>query len=211
MITPKDLRDPSRKSGYRNVTAAFDSRPGRTNPLPYQARKDTSADGRAGSNRVWSGPRRATALESAQDFCDYVNAGKTAPPPRQLKSAGHKVQRDSLPRDPEVEAALGVLKDAKAQAAGKPGFVYLVIEEHPGGALKYGKVGYSTNPRARVGELQQGNPRPLKLHMMKPGTLEDEAAIHQRHIRSNQLQEWFRITPELLLEWDMEHYVKEDG
>jgi hypothetical protein len=158
---------------------------------------------------LWRGTTRKTALEAAQDYCAYVNGNKVlAPTP--LKSAGHEVKRDSLPSDPEVEHALGVLRDAKAQQEGKQGYVYLIIEEHPGGALKFAKVGYSTNPRARVAELQTGNPRPLSLHLMKEGTIEDEAAIHQRHIRQNVLQEWFRITPELLLEWDIEHYVEKE-
>lgn len=204
MITPKDIRNPKRPSGYNYVGRA-NSTGAKT--LLWCARKGKFNKGTASDD--WHGPCRRDPAQAAQDFCDYVN-GNGVQVPKRLTSAGHNGKRESLPRDAEVEAALGVLKDAKAQQEGKQGYVYLVIEKHPGGALKFAKVGYSTNPRARVAELQTGNPRPLSLHLMKEGTLEDEAAIHQRHIRSNVLQEWFRVTPELLLEWDNEHYVKEE-
>lgn len=211
MITLKDLKTDKTKSGYRNVVKSnAKTANGHGGGKPYQAYEAKKGKPEPGTGAwAWNGPRRDTAEEAAQDFCDHMNGlGVALPSP--LKTAGHEAKRDSLPSDPEVEHALGVLRDAKAQQEGKQGYVYLIIEEHPGGALKYAKVGYSTNPRARVAELQTGNPRPLSLHYMKEGTREDEAAIHQRHIRSNVLQEWFAITPELLFEWDNEHYVERE-
>lgn len=203
MITPADIRKPKNVSGFAHVGLV--AGPSRANNRPYFQAYENG--GRRGD---WKGPARLTAHEAAQDYCDKVN-GKQIAHAAKLNTAGHQAQRPPLPRDEEVEHALGVLRDARAQREGKQGFVYLIIEEHPGGALKFAKVGYSTNPRARVAELQTGNPRPLRLHMMKPGTIEDEAAIHQKFIRENVLQEWFRITPELLFEWDAEHYVEEDA
>lgn len=202
MITLKDIRKPTNVSGFTHVGLV--AGPSRAQSRPYFQAYENG--GRRGD---WKGPARLTANEAAQDYCDRMNGLGVTPTPM-LKSAGHEAKRDSLPSDPEVEHALGVLRDAKAQLEGKQGYVYLIIEEHPGGALKFAKVGYSTNPRARVAELQTGNPRPLSLHLMKEGTIEEEAAIHQRHIRQNVLQEWFRVTPELLLEWDVEHYVKRE-
>lgn len=205
MITPDDLRNPNRASGYNYVSNA-QSRGGKREL--WCAKKGRFERGSAATD--WHGPCRRDPRQAAQDFCDYVNGNRIQLPTR-LTTAGHKGQRPQLPQDPEVKHALGVLRDARAQSQGKQGYVYLIVEEHPGGALKFAKVGYSTNPRARVAELQTGNPRPLRLHMMKPGTIEDEAAIHQKFIRENVLQEWFRITPELLFEWDAEHYVEEDA
>lgn len=136
--------------------------------------------------------------------------GNTTPVPAAVKnkSAGHVGQRNSLPRTAELDHALGVIRDHKAQSAGKQGYVYLIVEDLPGGALVYGKVGYSTNPAARVAELQTGNPRKLRLHLSKPGTEADEATIHAKYAHKNVLQEWFTITKELLLEWDAEHQIK---
>jgi hypothetical protein len=121
-----------------------------------------------------------------------------------LKSAGHNGSRDPLPRDEEVEYALGVLRDAKGQREGKQGYVYCIIERVPGGGFSQCKIGFSTNPKARVAELQAGNPRPLMLLCAKKGTLEDEAALHAKYIQQNILQEWFSATKEMLLEFDLD-------
>lgn len=197
-----DLRNPKRTSGYDRVSV---DNGGSTRPKPFRAEAGlTGKYTGQGPNYAWRGPRRATAVEAAQDYCDYVNAGHTAPPLRKLKSAGHKNLRPSLPADPEVQAALGVLRDARGQLEGRQGYVYLIIEVNPGGGLSYGKVGFSTNPKARVAELQTGNPRPLALHVMKKGTPDDEAALHAKYAANNILQEWFRITKDLLLEFNLD-------
>lgn len=205
LLTPEDIRNPARKSGFTHVGVGglVDSRPGRkirTNP--YQA---YAGRGRKGD---WNGPRRATAKEAAQDYCDYVNGGNVTSVPR-VKSAGHNYVAPKVESDPEVEAALGVLRDKRAQRRGAQGYVYLIIQVEVGGGLRYGKIGYSTNPHKRVAELQTGNPQPLALHAMRPGTEADERALHAKYIRLNKLQEWFHITKELLLEWDAEHIVNQ--
>lgn len=156
---------------------------------------------------VQRGPNRAepTRAPSYRAYCkDCHRARSGATPGTLLKSAGHGSRRPVLQRDPEVEHALGVLRDARGKAQGRQGYVYLIIEVKPGGGLQYGKVGYSTNPRARVAELQTGNPRPLALHCMKKGTEAVEAALHAKYIQHNVLQEWFSITRELLLEFDLD-------
>ena len=203
MLTPSDLENPKRKSGYDHV-----GRRGRTardgeNYKPYQAQVYAKGAQRLVKPHEFVGPRRATALEAAQDYCDYINSGVTPVTPA-LKSAGHTGRRQKLADDPEVEAALGVLRDAKGQAEGRQGYVYCILETKPGGGMEYVKVGFSTNPWARVAELQTGNPRPLALHCLKKGTLEDEAALHAKYIQHNVLQEWFRPTKELLLEFDID-------
>lgn len=69
MLTPKDIENSDRKSGYRQVTylkADKDSR-WHGGGKPYKA---YAGRGRKGD---WKGPRRATAEEAAQDYCDYVN------------------------------------------------------------------------------------------------------------------------------------------
>lgn len=205
MLTPSDIRNPARQSGFDHVKRSED--PAHPVPKPFQAILYGGKMDRAGT--AWRGPRRALSVDSAQDYCDYINNGRrNLHRARKLKSAGHKgPQRPKLSADPEVAAALGVLRDARAQRRGVQGYVYLIIEVLPGGGLHYGKIGYSTNPPKRVAELQTGNPRPLRLHLSKPGTEADEAALHQKYLGNNVLQEWFYVTKELLLEWDASHQV----
>jgi hypothetical protein len=185
-LTIEDLRDPSRASGFRYVTY----RAHRAATKPFQAQH--------GPKRHL-GPRRATAEEAAQDYCDHVN-GRQIPTPRLLRSAGHKrPKRRTLPRDPEVEAALGVLRDARAQREGEQGYVYCIGERD---RLYAVKIGYSVNPPKRVPELQTGNPRTLVLLGYFPGTEDDEKAMHAKYAEDNILQEWFRPSPALLSEFD---------
>lgn len=195
MLTPDDIRNPARASGFDHVNnknrhGGYRGQSGRLGHPRY--------DGEPVGG--WQGPRRDTAEEAAQDYCDYINGNPATPAKPALKSAGHNGRRASLPDDPEIEAALGVLRDAKGQAAGKQGFVYCIGETRG----SYVKIGYSTNPQARVAELQTGNPRQLWLMGVKPGTAEDEAALHQKYIKQNVLQEWFRPTKELLSEFDLQ-------
>lgn len=203
-LTPKDIRNPKRVSGFNYVAYKHPgSLPtGHGGGKPYVAEYKVRA--RPLPANAFRGPRRATAAEAAQDYCDYINAGKAPAPRPALRSAGHKrSQRPLVSTDPEYLATLGALRDFRAQKKGKQGYVYLIIEVNPGGGLGFGKVGYSTNPEARVAELQTGNPRPLALHVMKKGTADDEAALHAKYADRNVLQEWFRITKELLLEFDL--------
>ena len=199
LMSVRDLSNSRNLSGYKYV-------------VPCGGRRGFQAS-RNGGGRPdgWRGPMRPTAREAAQDYCDHINGALGVRPARPaLRSAGHDTTpRAPLPRDPEVLAALGVLRDARAQRRGVQGFVYLIVEAKPSGELdlNYGKIGYSTNPSKRVAELQTGNPRPLRLHLSKPGTEADEAALHQKYIKDNVLAEWFRISKALLLEWDASHRV----
>ena len=60
------------------------------------------------------------------------------------------------------------------------------------------KVGYSTNPEARVVELQTGNWRPLRLLAKIEGTETDEKALHVEFIEDNLVGEWFKPSEALL-------------
>lgn len=212
VVTPDQIANSKRKSGYNHVTNDGGVKPyrassGRKWLKPHET-----------EYVFWRGPRRATALEAAQDYCDYVNSSPISPSVpvgrAGVKRARHTYTAE-IPEIPsDIEAAYGMIRDYKAQLSGKvDGYVYLIIEENVGGGLTYGKIGYSTNPRKRVAELQTGNPRPLKLYAAKLGTLDDEAALHRRHIDKNILQEWFHLDAELLLEWSTDEivYGKEDS
>lgn len=143
----------------------------------------------------WNGPRRATALEAAQDYCDYVNSLQATPATPALRQAGHSYQIDEQDTDPEYLAALGVLRDRRAQKEGKQGYVYLITDG------EYLKIGYSVNPPKRVAELQTGNARLLSLVGTIEGTEEDERLLHAKYARHNVLQEWFELHEEILAEF----------
>ncbi len=194
MITPKDIENPSKASGYDYVTFGRDGRPGRSDPNPYYAKKRLGIPGETGGSVL--GPRRDNAFQAAQDYCDYINSGKAVHKPRKLKSAGHKAPAlPKPPRDAEVEAALGVLRDAKAQRDGRQGYVYCITDG------EYIKIGYSVAPEKRIAELQTGNARPLALLGKVEGTLADEAALHSKYIKQNVLAEWFRLDPSIIGEF----------
>lgn len=193
VLTIEDIRNPSRKSGFAHVSSTGT----RSHPL---WRAVVSPGRKGASDAKWRGPARRTSEEAAQDYCDYINGQRKAVV-RTLKNAGHPT-RPVPARNEEVEAALGVLRDHRAQRRGTQGYVYLIGEAHDD-ALAV-KIGYSTNPEARVGELQAGNPRTLALLAKKPGTEADERALHARYIEHNVLLEWFRPTHELLSEFGIQ-------
>jgi hypothetical protein len=194
-LAPEDIRRPRNVSGYAHVGRVAGPSRG-SSPAYYQAYE------RGGRGGDWKGPARKHPDEAAQDYCDYVNGNGIAQPAR-LNTAGHGGSREALPRDPEVEAALGVLRDARAQRRGVQGYVYLIGIK---GDLSAVKIGYSTNPSKRVGELQTGNPHLLILLASKEATEEEEKTLHERHITTNLIGEWFRPTKELLSEFGLSKY-----
>jgi hypothetical protein len=185
VLTPGDIFNAARYSGFDHVLLC-------EGPKPYIARAYGGKLDKAG--RSWQGPRRATAEEAAQDYCDHINGGG-ATPAKQLRSAGHNGKRVALRRDEELEAALGLIRDRRAEQQGKQGYVYCITDG------EFVKIGYSVNPQARVAELQTGNARPLRLVWYFAGTLQDEADMHQRHIENNVLAEWFRPSVNIALDF----------
>jgi hypothetical protein len=205
-LTIEDIRNPDRQSGFDYVGIGGYSAGGRGQPN-WRAQRRTGR-GSFGRNS-WRGPSRRDPAVAAQDYCDYIN-GQTATPAT-LRTAGHQYDAKAADRDPEVEAALGVLRDARAQRNGVPGYVYLIVEDEDGGALRYGKIGYSVNPEKRVAELQTGNPRLLRLLYKMQGTLEDERRLHAKYAKDNVLQEWFEVTKELVLEFPIQPAAASSG
>ena len=189
MITPIDIINPANLSGYHYV--------GRANSGPNghgQSRDYWRAEYQRRKAGGFRGPARPDPVAAAWDYCNWAN-GDPARLPASLKTAGHKGRRAKLDNSDEVQHALGVLRDHRAQKAGRQGYVYCITD---GTALK---IGYSVKPEARVTELQTGNPRTLRLLAQIKGTLETEAALHAKHISDNILQEWFRPTEALLSEF----------
>lgn len=199
MLTINDIRNPKRKSGFTHVHSHESANSDRGRTPTWRAEINIGGGNRK-DRPSWRGPSRKNPIEAAQDYCDYVN-GLDIPVSSPLNTAGHGSLRDSVERDAEVEAALGVLRDAKAQRAGRQGYVYLIGVKGDGFGVK---IGYSVKPEARVGELQTGNPRVLQLLASMPGTLEDERRIHSDFIDDNLVGEWFQPSEALLGEFGLD-------
>lgn len=60
------------------------------------------------------------------------------------------------------------------------------------------KIGFSVDPRARLAALQTCNPRELRLIGLRPGSKEDERALHDRFAAQRVRGEWFYPGEELL-------------
>lgn len=151
---------------------------------------------------LWNSMRRTVSGRRLAPTHDQVRAHLGKPLPARVRHAGHGSLRDQIKRDPEVQAALGVLRDAQAQRKGRQGYIYCIAEKGVGGF--YGspvKIGYSVKPEARPAELQTGNPRPLKLLGQIKGTRATERALHEKYINQNLVGEWFRPTTALLSEF----------
>lgn len=120
-----------------------------------------------------------------------------------LNTAGHEGKREPLVRDADVEAALGILRDARGQRRGRQGYVYLIGVTNDDWAVK---VGYSTNPQARVSEHQTSNGRILELLAYKPGTPADERDLHAKYVKDNTVCEWFHPSSELFTEFGLDYH-----
>ena len=62
----------------------------------------------------------------------------------------------------------------------------------------YVKIGYSSNPIARIGTLQGGNPEPLTTLFFMAGNMETERELHTAFSDYHHSGEWFRHEGELL-------------
>lgn len=193
MITPSDLINSKRRSGYSYV-----QKDNQACPKPYQC---YSYLPRGGPTRPRvMGPRRATALEAAQDYCDLVNGNGQAPAPK-LNNPSHP-RRAKIPMSrserQHYKAYLAARDRRRARQPKKAGRVYCIGMKGNGAAVK---IGHSND--TRLADLQTGNPWELKLLGTIPGTVEDERRLHAKYIKQNMVGEWFRPTPELLSEFDL--------
>ena len=67
------------------------------------------------------------------------------------------------------------------------GYVYLVLNADRNAA----KVGFTTNPYARLAQMQSANDRPLAMEFAIPAMKEVEAELHQRFASSRIRLAWF--------------------
>jgi hypothetical protein len=199
MLTPNQLRDTKTRSGYKHVRKVG-GQPSLPKTKPYYQAQHMPGSGD-------HGPGRKTALEAAQDYCDWVNGRKIVPAPALKRAAHPKAKRKKI--TPAQQVALDILRDARAKPKAM-GWVYLVVETRPWGLdFERGKVGWTSKnpPEARLNDYQAGNPRKLVMIGKIKGTKRKESNIHKRHIAKNVLGEWFRLDDALLSEFGLK---KED-
>jgi hypothetical protein len=133
-----------------------------------------------------------------------VQGGAVASPPVLLNTPGHKVRTPRNPDDlTDAEKQLRAAQRAVAKERGSreetEGYVYCIAQAAESDSAV--KIGWAEDPDLRLGALQPGNPNELYVVGRVRGFLRDERAMHAKYIDQNILGEWFRPTPELLLEF----------
>jgi hypothetical protein len=178
VLAPENLTNPKQASGYTRVAY----RPHRATTKPYQAQGDVVK----GQVR-YLGPRRATAIEAAQDYCDFINSGAQATPAR--PRAGHK----GKPVDPKVAEAKRLLYEARDDGDSS-GYIYCVGEKGAAPSVARVKLGKSkSDPIYRLSSLQTGNPRIL--YVIASKKVQDrhaaEKRLHEKFAEHCCTNEWF--------------------
>ncbi len=69
------------------------------------------------------------------------------------------------------------------------------------------KIGYSSNPKARLATLQTGCPYPLTLSATIVGEYDKEAELHERFCKYRLQGEWFVYSKEIKNYFGIEDYV----
>jgi hypothetical protein len=92
--------------------------------------------------------------------------------------------------DPPASGKGKVSTDTTSQ-----GSVYFV-QAGEGGPIKIGWTG--GDPKARMRDLQTGNPYPLSMLGHVPGSGADEAELHDRFRHLRMVGEWFKPAPEIV-------------
>ena len=64
------------------------------------------------------------------------------------------------------------------------------------------KIGTATDIKERLSNLQAGNPMPLKILAVVPGTRREEKALHAEFAGHRAAGEWFNPAPELMARID---------
>jgi hypothetical protein len=123
-----------------------------------------------------------------------------------LNRARHPTGRRQHRASPELEAARARVRELECRERPEPqeaGHVYLLLEE--GGAAV--KIGWSqTAPQARVSECQTGNPRIIRYITSRPGSEDDERALHRKFAWAQPAHfvgEWFQPVPEIFREFGL--------
>lgn len=204
----EDIRNPQRQSGFdyvkftlpqHNTTKPYNARTRRVPRIGVDAAKTKTESDR------WWGPRRATAEEAAQDYCDYVNGNRISAPTSlatvDKTARPNGTKRVLSERERRLRSELRAeLRRNPPQRLHEP-VCYLVGVKNDRTAVKIGYADY--NVYSRLDSLQTGNPRELRLLGTLPGGIETEKRLHAKYIHHNVLQEWFRPSSALLGEFGL--------
>ena len=86
------------------------------------------------------------------------------------------------------------------------GYVYFIMAV----SLDRVRIGWTTDPNRRPGELVRSSPVLLEYALLLPGVQEDESWLQYRFRHLNTHDDWFELTPELRehIEWLRENWRK---
>ncbi len=115
------------------------------------------------------------------------------PPTQEQFQCGDALRYRLYSQSPKWRTVAAKKKFLESLKTKKGGFVYF-IQSGPGGPIK---IGFASNPLARLAELQVGNPHPLAMLLLIRGTRRDEyltAYNFAGRIRG----EWFHPSQEIL-------------
>ena len=94
-----------------------------------------------------------------------------------------------------VLAAEGAVEVARSQEPeARQGYIYFIRAGKSGSI----KIGYSIDPKGRLRRLQTSLPHRLTMLATRPGTMEDEGALHTKFAHLRKSGEWFTPARELI-------------
>lgn len=141
----------------------------------------------------WTDPQTGRFATRSSKTADRAEARAMADSIEEQLAKFALLPTDSIERRKHLDR----LKAAKKRAAKKPVPVVYFIHDEIRSAIK---IGFATNLYQRFASIQSSSASPLKLLGAVAGTLDDEAALHQKWHPLLIRGEWFSATPELL-EW----------
>lgn len=206
MIAPPDIENSAMQSGYDHVGYNVAAQQSITKTTkPYQAVAYGGSRDKAGT--AWMGRRRLTALEAAQDYCDYVNNGGAVT--LAFRTSGHSKVTTDRPQRAGMPAEVAAAKDKvsawereQREAEDAQNYVYLIGEK---GCHIFVKIGESLEPLNRPAGLQTGNPRTLLTLAFRktPIKVKADIPLHVKHAKDHHKDEWFYATADVLAEFGL--------
>lgn len=191
LLTPADIKNPKRKSGYNHVHTIGAGANTQHSSVRYQASSGTKPKRAGHKTNLWRGPGRPVAGQAAQDYCDHINGLGVATPATPLTQHGHtrKRRRKVVRTQRELDAMKVLREEAAKRKTDDANYIYLIgMKDNP----SFVKIGEAFDPEDRYLGGQTFNPYTLVLL----GFFEDTGKVgdkhyHRLHAGAQHKGEWF--------------------